>query len=509
MSRKTGTRKPQKVYCICKTDGNDGKFMAACDGCDGWFHPLCIGTTKPKIDRLTRAGLKFLCPDCTKSNNDKLHKIINNEEIIPLLRNSLHDLNGSTFNNRSNPEKDPFIESFLSGTNYTVKKDGNSINVFSESQKNKLRTVIKYFVSLNNEMKKTLGNMLSKGKLTSKYLYGSNSFQYFEANIAPGLVDKKLQRKDNLSSEKTSSNNSPNESEKIVTGTKRAAENNDEIASLAPSKRKRKMTSDLEYENNNSANDTSSSLKTNKRAAKSGEIEERHKMESENDNGNDADADDDDDSDDVSEKSILISEKVNTNDDKKITNKKIINLPNKKKNTTEITKMNTTEIIWKGLIERSVKTKFGTFNISGKVVFGNEEIIKILPPNIEFIGRLKTMNLMEYLRQLLLSGSRLYSMLRIEPNPTQSEIGYFNVVHKYFIDRQRAGSLQVAKKSVPGGGNVPDEIYLLPIGKDEQLPDFIVEKVPVNNIGLIKEYSSKPFGRMFLIVVAKTSILRK
>lgn len=552
MSRKGGARRPHKVYCVCKTDGNDGKFMVACDGCDGWFHPLCVGTTKPKIDRLTRAGLKFLCPDCSKANGDELHKSISNDEVVGLLRKGLHDLNETPYNSRASPDRDPYVEIFTSGINSSVKG--------ADAQRNKIRVIIKYLLSVNNDMKKSLGTMLTKGKLTPKYLFGTNSFQYFEANIAPTLIDKRMQRtiakpSDSSSSSSSSSasqSNSESESEsdngddkkriqKRTVASKRAGSNLDETSNGSPAKRRRRMSND--ESDNESSSEVTPSKNGNKKLVKKEETpssssssssssvssKESQKMagrrggkvnsettakrgSSSNDSkkdtkrndddndvkmGDDANNNNDNDNEDNDEDdNDADDEDDNANEDNDGTNVAISSSSNS----------NSNGVIWKGNVERCVKSKFGTFSISGKLVFGSDDVIKTLGSSIEFIGRLKTVNLMEYLKQLLMSDVRRYSILRIEPGSTQAEIDYFNVVHKYFLDRQRSGSLQVSKKG--SSKNFPEEIYLLPMGKDEQLPDFLIDKNPSHN-QLIKETPSKPFRRMFLIVVAKSSILRK
>jgi hypothetical protein len=40
------------------------RFMVACERCDGWFHPKCVGTTVAAVKRLEAAKTPFLCPSC-------------------------------------------------------------------------------------------------------------------------------------------------------------------------------------------------------------------------------------------------------------------------------------------------------------------------------------------------------------------------------------------------------------------------------------------------------------
>jgi hypothetical protein len=50
---------PDKLYCVCQSP-DDGRFMLACDGCDNWFHPACVGMTKREAEALE----DYLCKDC-------------------------------------------------------------------------------------------------------------------------------------------------------------------------------------------------------------------------------------------------------------------------------------------------------------------------------------------------------------------------------------------------------------------------------------------------------------
>ena len=633
MKRKAGTRRAQKVYCTCKTDGNDGKFMVACDGCDGWFHPGCIGTTKPRIDRLTRAGLKFLCPECSKASSSELHKAISNEELASSLRECLHGLNGTTFNRRGSPDKDPLVESFVTGATKLVKG--------SDAQKNKLRIIVKYCISLNDDMKKTLGNMLTKGKLTPKYLFGTDSFQYFEANIAPSLIGKKVTRKQESSADSNTQSSasgspsvqSPSESENETedkghtTRSRTAAAKRAKKSTETPTATKRRRRSagikeeddddDEEEEGNNTSNsneeeekekeetnkdnkngntmetetdnESSEDESTSKPASKRAKIENSGNNNNNNNNNNnkkDSYGEDGDDEQMNAEKPVeTVSKRPSTRRStstsslsKSSSNSTIKeendnssdaaamggggNNNNSNSNSNEgdeggdeekkversgrltrrggrgsgnsvsaggsnsVGKRGTGDTrrkqaneedeesgkdsetgsgaVWNGTVEKSVKKKFGTFRLSGKTVFGSEDAIKILPPNIEFIGRLKTASLIDYLKQLASSDSRRYSILRIEPERTPEEIGCFNIVHKYFIERQRSGSLRSAEKVTTA--NTPEEIYLLPLGKDDALPDFLIDRNHLHNT-LIKENASDPFRRMFLVVVTKSFYL--
>ena len=65
------------VLCICGKD-DPGKVWFQCNGCDGWFHPECLGYTKEQIEFMQQQGeseLWFHNEECrerhTKRDEDK------------------------------------------------------------------------------------------------------------------------------------------------------------------------------------------------------------------------------------------------------------------------------------------------------------------------------------------------------------------------------------------------------------------------------------------------------
>ena len=48
-----------RSYCTCRRVYS-GEWMIACDGCEGWFHPSCVGSTRAKLQSLA----SYLCPPC-------------------------------------------------------------------------------------------------------------------------------------------------------------------------------------------------------------------------------------------------------------------------------------------------------------------------------------------------------------------------------------------------------------------------------------------------------------
>uniref|UniRef100_F1KPU6 Nucleosome-remodeling factor subunit NURF301-like protein n=1 Tax=Ascaris suum TaxID=6253 RepID=F1KPU6_ASCSU len=53
----------QELYCICQTPYDDSRFYVGCDGCEGWFHPQCVGITQADAEK----AAQYLCPKCVQS----------------------------------------------------------------------------------------------------------------------------------------------------------------------------------------------------------------------------------------------------------------------------------------------------------------------------------------------------------------------------------------------------------------------------------------------------------
>lgn len=43
---KQETPKINSQFCICKTPYDDKQYYVGCDGCEGWFHPRCVGISR-------------------------------------------------------------------------------------------------------------------------------------------------------------------------------------------------------------------------------------------------------------------------------------------------------------------------------------------------------------------------------------------------------------------------------------------------------------------------------
>ncbi|KAK0395249.1 hypothetical protein QR680_001184 [Steinernema hermaphroditum] len=48
------------VYCVCRKPYDSNQFYVGCDGCEGWFHPACVGTTQSEVEKHDT----YLCPSC-------------------------------------------------------------------------------------------------------------------------------------------------------------------------------------------------------------------------------------------------------------------------------------------------------------------------------------------------------------------------------------------------------------------------------------------------------------
>ncbi|KAI9324692.1 hypothetical protein DFJ73DRAFT_610472, partial [Zopfochytrium polystomum] len=54
---------PSKLYCYCQTPYDETKFYIQCDGCDEWFHGLCVQVSTHLADEVEL----WFCRNCTAS----------------------------------------------------------------------------------------------------------------------------------------------------------------------------------------------------------------------------------------------------------------------------------------------------------------------------------------------------------------------------------------------------------------------------------------------------------
>jgi nucleosome-remodeling factor subunit BPTF len=43
---KSNSLPEDELFCVCKRPYNSRLFYVGCDGCENWFHPECVGTTR-------------------------------------------------------------------------------------------------------------------------------------------------------------------------------------------------------------------------------------------------------------------------------------------------------------------------------------------------------------------------------------------------------------------------------------------------------------------------------
>lgn len=55
----------ERLYCICGTPYNEDKIMIACDRCDEWYHPSCVGMPDQEVDLVDQ----FICEKCKKGES--------------------------------------------------------------------------------------------------------------------------------------------------------------------------------------------------------------------------------------------------------------------------------------------------------------------------------------------------------------------------------------------------------------------------------------------------------
>ncbi|VDO76970.1 unnamed protein product [Heligmosomoides polygyrus] len=57
----------QELYCTCRTPYDDNEFYVGCEGCEGWFHPRCVGITKEEAEAMD----EYLCPSCSEAQTSQ------------------------------------------------------------------------------------------------------------------------------------------------------------------------------------------------------------------------------------------------------------------------------------------------------------------------------------------------------------------------------------------------------------------------------------------------------
>lgn len=55
-----GSRRKEKLYCLCRTPYDETKFYVGCDLCNNWFHGDCVGIT----EEMSKTMSEFVCTEC-------------------------------------------------------------------------------------------------------------------------------------------------------------------------------------------------------------------------------------------------------------------------------------------------------------------------------------------------------------------------------------------------------------------------------------------------------------
>jgi hypothetical protein len=51
------------VYCVCRkpySEEDEGEVMVACDACDNWYHPTCVGLSEDQLELVET----YICKSC-------------------------------------------------------------------------------------------------------------------------------------------------------------------------------------------------------------------------------------------------------------------------------------------------------------------------------------------------------------------------------------------------------------------------------------------------------------
>ncbi|VDP77390.1 unnamed protein product, partial [Schistosoma curassoni] len=64
----------EMLYCVCRTPYEPTRVYIACDGCDEWYHPECVGLTPEQAVNHTDT---YLCPTCCPLSQHKTNTTTN------------------------------------------------------------------------------------------------------------------------------------------------------------------------------------------------------------------------------------------------------------------------------------------------------------------------------------------------------------------------------------------------------------------------------------------------
>jgi len=160
----------------------------------------------------------------------------------------------------------------------------------------------------------------------------------------------------------------------------------------------------------------------------------------------------------------------------------------------EPSKKKTKTYVWNG----SLKSEgFGSVNLAAQYVCGTTDMIQLIPASLILQKRLPLDKLLDYLHICSVNSTRKRCVLRLEPSGSDSDLQAYNSLHKYFLNRNRAGYVEIEGASPEGY----EMMYLLPLQCNAtSLPAFISQDANATlNKRVVTSGAQKP--RFLLILI--------
>jgi len=164
---------------------------------------------------------------------------------------------------------------------------------------------------------------------------------------------------------------------------------------------------------------------------------------------------------------------------------------------TEPTKKKAKTIVWNG----SMKCEgIGLFNLSAQFVCGSADMSQLVPSHLTLQKRLQLDKLLDYLHKCSISSSRKRCVLRLEASGSDADLHAYNSLHKYFLNRNKAGYVEVEGTTSHEGYEM---MYLVPLQCNAtSLPSFISQDPSaIVNKRIVTSGAQKP--RFLLVLVGE------